>query len=1262
MTVDEPEHDLEQECLLRETRREVDAVARAAPGRPAVPQDLLPDEVREVERTRVGDTPQVGLALSGGGIRSATFALGLLQALQKLRLFDSVDYVSTVSGGGYIGSWLHAMQRRGQLQEALALSGDEPRQVRFLRAYSNYLTPKLGLFSGDTWTAVSSVARNLILTFSILSLSLVTLLFAPWLLRAGFSGLQQSARSSGPMVFLAVAGVLLVVAFAASAENLARPLKDGDYAHSQAGDSMPRWMVQLLVVLPILLALTILGALIGGRPVIPSWGLTLSGGLPPLAAHVINVGLAYAGVWALALALPYALSPSKAAKEAAKEAAGARTSWARALRAWGILSAAAIPGGMVGAFIVFSASVLWTGATNGGASSLWAVPVTVLGFLLAVTVHLGLAGTEFSDETREWWARVGGNVILATLLLTGLSIVAIGVPAFLADLRGWLGETIGGRDDLVKTLLVGAWGALTGGGILAGRSSQTREGSGSWLEWIGRIAPAAFIVGYLSILAVLLHGFVSTTAWWWLVVAFVASAAMAAFLSWRVDLNEFSMHALYRNRLVRCYLGASNQQRNAHPFTGFDRDDDLTLAPGTSEERLRPYPLFNTAINLVGGKNLAWQQRKAASFVFTPDFTGYGYRVDEQGDAGKPLHAFARTGEHGGDPKRGVALTVGLAMATSGAAASPNMGYHTSPTLAFLMTVFNVRLGWWLRNPRFPEVWRNPRERLSLRELLAELLGLTTDERALVYLSDGGHFENLGVYELVRRQVPFIIASDAGQDAAVSFEDLGNAIEKCRADFGIDIEIDVSAIRPVNGRSTAHCAIGSIHYEKRNASLAPGTLVYLKSSLTGDEPTDVLRYASLNPEFPHQTTGDQFFDESQFESYRALGYHIGRQVFDGARPPADARMVDPADVFLRLRQRWTPPAPAPEDAFTKYSRTLNAIWEKVRANERLRFLDGQMFPEWARLMATRATGRDAAFAGGFEGAPPAGADIDYWLPHDEDERRVGFYICTEMLQLMEDVYLEFQLDTHSEHIDNRGWMNLFQHWSWSGMLCATWAVTASIYDPRFQRFCQERLDLRPGKVSVPDDPVSCLDLPDSQTWRSWTEDRRTTEKQHWQRKPAWLNFWEVELVDTFLASMSEPVASTGEPARSKVRLLPIRVTVKSPRRSDGNDFEFTAGYLIARDATDGTRTLLHMRVQNHLRKMGVARGALEALLTAEPGGPARLPLRVEVPAADPPALASASKDEALPRPQAARKIEQKVEQMLRAARSRHTTDTPAVPV
>ena len=193
---------------------------------------------------------------------------------------------------------------------------------------------------------------------------------------------------------------------------------------------------------------------------------------------------------------------------------------------------------------------------------------------------------------------------------------------------------------------------------------------------------------------------------------------------------------------------------------------------------------------------------------------------------------------------------------------------------------------------------------------------MTTDEREWVYLSDGGHFENLGIYELVRRRCRFIIACDAGQDGAVTFGDLGNAIEKCRSDFGVDIEIDVSKIRPAPGGTTSewHCAVGSIRYDRQNRHEVAGTLLYIKSSLTGDEPTDVLRYAAEHRAFPHETTSDQFFDESQFESYRALGYHIAKRC-SGRRsarvrrrlPPRPwpagrwrVEQVDELDLFTRL--------------------------------------------------------------------------------------------------------------------------------------------------------------------------------------------------------------------------------------------------------------------------------------------------------------------------------------------------------------------------
>ncbi|MCC6989459.1 MAG: patatin-like phospholipase family protein, partial [Acidobacteria bacterium] len=719
---------------------------------------LTSAEVRAIEAQRIGRAPQVGLAISGGGIRSATFALGLVQALQRHGLFASLDYVSTVSGGGYLGAWLHALQRRGQRDPALTLDANEPRQVRFLRAYSNYLTPQLGLFSGDTWAAVGTVTRNLVITFTLLSLSLLAVLCVPWAIHRTYQTWIDIAVAGGADVdrLLSVAFVLMVVAFATSASNMARPLSDGTW-ESDTRDWTPPWRVQMQVVVPILVAMAILAAIVDRLPVPPPLP-EFPSAWERLAQYesLMWAGGGFALVWATGLAVAH-LSKMLATGFSAASGPMA-TDWRTALRAWLQLTAFAWPAGIIGAAVgVWStAPLVWTPFVE------LRMPLLVLAFLLAVTAHIALAGTLLSEETREWWARVAGQVLLGTAMLSVLVFISVYAPDLIDRYTAEL-DPYGASKKALALL----WAAVTGSGIVAGRSRRTSDGTGtSWMERIGRIAPIVFVAGYLLILAVVIVAIHQPCNALEAIGGVAAFGTLAFALSRRADLNEFSLHALYRNRLVRCYLGASNTRRQAHPFHGFDPNDDLRLdlSAEPAAARCRPYPLFNAAINLVGGGNLAWQQRKAASFVFTPDVCGYEYRVDEQIDRGTApaagaappcsptLSAYSRTAEHGSGP-----LTVGLAMATSGAAASPNMGYHTSPTLAFLMTVFNVRLGWWLRNPRYKVSWTVSHKRLSLVELVSELLGLTTAERDFVYLSDGGHFENLGVYELVRRRVPFII-------------------------------------------------------------------------------------------------------------------------------------------------------------------------------------------------------------------------------------------------------------------------------------------------------------------------------------------------------------------------------------------------------------------------------------------------------------------------------------------------------------------------
>src|SRR5205823_5998507 len=161
---------------------------------------------------------------------------------------------------------------------------------------------------------------------------------------------------------------------------------------------------------------------------------------------------------------------------------------------------------------------------------------------------------------------------------------------------------------------------------------------------------------------------------------------------------------------------------------------------------------------------------------------------------------------------------------------SPNMGYHSSPAVTALLTMFNVRLGAWFGNPNSSSKWQFSEPRMSLLLLFKELFGRTDARSDYVYLSDGGHFENLGVYELVRRHCRYIVVCDAGADPELGFFDLASLVRKCRCDFGIHINIDTSPLLRQGERELSrwHCAVGVIHYEDVDYRAIPGILVYLK--------------------------------------------------------------------------------------------------------------------------------------------------------------------------------------------------------------------------------------------------------------------------------------------------------------------------------------------------------------------------------------------------------------------------------------------------
>ena len=292
--------------------------------------------------------------------------------------------------------------------------------------------------------------------------------------------------------------------------------------------------------------------------------------------------------------------------------------------------------------------------------------------------------------------------------------------------------------------------------------------------------------------------------------------------------------------------------------------------------------MINVALNLTSSSRTAWNQRKAAAFTITPLACGSPMLSPPGSNTEPPIGCYVPSGSYGGDERETgrrdepSGMSLATAMTISGAALSPNWGYHSSPVAAFLMTLFNVRLGAWLPNPA---VVTNERELQrgyptnGLRAMLNDLLGTTTDVTRAIYLSDGGHFDNLGLYEMLRRRCRMILVVDAGEDPQCSFFDLGDSLRKAAIDQ--QIEITFSGLTRIHGRDgltpdAVDYAVGTIAYPEVGSH---GRLIYLKPCFLTDIPADIRAYGAEHNAFPHESTMEQWFTESQFESYRHLGDH-----------------------------------------------------------------------------------------------------------------------------------------------------------------------------------------------------------------------------------------------------------------------------------------------------------------------------------------------------------------------------------------------------
>jgi hypothetical protein len=336
----------------------------------------------------------------------------------------------------------------------------------------------------------------------------------------------------------------------------------------------------------------------------------------------------------------------------------------------------------------------------------------------------------------------------------------------------------------------------------------------------------------------------------------VGSVLVVVFLALVVDINQASLFYFYRDRLSEAFI----IRGEGDPPTP---NDSLLLSDAATWVCGWPYHLINTAINFPGTSTADALGRRADFFVLSPRFCG------------SQATGYVATSKFEGN-----SLTLAGAMAISAAAANPQYGLRTNRSLALLIGLINARLGVWVENPAKCTGTR-PRMIFWPFYLLMDLFSRTRLGR-FVNLSDGGHIENLGVYELLRRNCRVIIASDAGADPERVFGDLGNLIATARVRLGIRIEIDVDTLKPEGDSNCAkqHVVVGTIRYPAGEKKTDDGVLIYIKPNLLKSSALDLHSYRERHPSFPHETTTNQFFGESQFEAYRELGFCSGSEAAD----------------------------------------------------------------------------------------------------------------------------------------------------------------------------------------------------------------------------------------------------------------------------------------------------------------------------------------------------------------------------------------------
>ncbi len=829
-------------------RDELNAIAER---RQALGLAIVPGQSRSV--------PQeiFGVALSGGGVRSACFCLGALQALDRYKLIPRIDYLSTVSGGGYIGASMVSALTRSNGEFPFAVAEQENGDVRdnepvsHIRDHSRYLAPK-GL--SDLLLTVAIVLRglavNLLLVLSVLfPLATVIVLANPTvshlkhnvlydLVRyfeppAGWKAETVTSAYSDlldPFLLTKMTGVLLLLFLIVWGLRRSYLERHSTQRPLRISEPRSRWTRTgaLLIVL------FVLAVIIEVQSRILAWIIEWFTQDGPTGASVFSFGSALMTIIA-SVALFQERLVSWIQKALNNPTIGARIqAWCAKLALYA--AALALPALI---YLLFLTLCVWGIATAAGTYPL--APIALSDSSIGLARYVGLALL----VCIVFW------LVLLLTRQTGREIFS-SMKATLLE-HGWRSLSV-----IVLILLFAV--------ALAAIAIATR-------------APGTL---------------------WFMLANYLAISAFTCFLAMNFAENANALHRLYRDRLnIAFRLGKGRMGIAPLPLTELGTKSPYLLVNSTlnvrrSTPRKRrgtadPEPAADsegvTRASTLPSTDPAKRGRNAEFFLFSKGFVGSdatGYASTEAMTANEPQ------------------LDLATAAAISGAAVSSSMGRvgigFLSPTLALL----NLRLGYWLRNPRYVEDVQNaapqgaarPAERVKASwydffrfYLAAEAFGVLRSDSTRIFVSDGGHIDNSGLYQLLKRKCQMIMVIDAEADPAMNFGALVDVQRFARIDLGIRIAIDWEAMREAMLRRSAdrskripaddeaHCqhfAVGKIIYDQAGTE---GILVYVKASVTGDEPDYVLDYERRYPLFPHESTGDQFFSEEQMEAYRSLGFH-----------------------------------------------------------------------------------------------------------------------------------------------------------------------------------------------------------------------------------------------------------------------------------------------------------------------------------------------------------------------------------------------------